>query len=747
MNNLRDYIEVHSRVFCGRAIVSIKEKIFAPGMTWRVKLVHNKKAVYLEEKFTRKKNWICRLDGAGCWLIFIEVKDKEHSFSPAHIRESFWCYSKNQKSDYKKFLADYSDEKERVQLPFAELKEPYQNMALVYYDKKQIDEKTITVCAKKIDSLLHVYTTDMDGGYGISVLSQQAGDTLHDGSELFFSGKTKYNNKLVFGQKDISSDTDTKVLLDEVGYFSAIKIKNTEVLFTNDYFGIYPIYVCEGKSVSVFANSFHLLILLLKGLGISLELDVEHIIPYFTCGERMLFEQLASHETFIKGIRKIPIHSKVVINAAGCHMTDKSIGKLMRNPEPYDEEMYQSLMKDYADEIAKNVQVACKDTRFKDVILDVSGGKDSRVILGAALREMPEGSDRIRINSIDVPAKKDKESFIPLNHVHPFKYDNEKDTLKVADVRKRTLQRRSVYLGTQFAYTLPWRYERSTGDASRLQLTGAGGDMLLCAYFPMSFPQICYDSFDKLVDSYSPLYNNGIINYKNIEPYVRQLISEGMSEVVGSNLYEQLNNYYLYYRNTYHFGPEIVFRNMESSIEQWFPLYSKTGFRIRQMISQRYKGIKFSIDLIDYLAPILLKIPFNDPKYNRELQNLLKNNPDLLKDVRNIPVEINNDATEWEEAQKEKAQGRVVLSSEAEQNKAESEEKEIIEAFYDTAMSKLNKMLHYNEKFEKVLGIDLYLKFVQNEKELREKKPSKDFNFLFNKIIAVTDLIDIAEQE
>lgn len=715
-------------------------------MTWRVKLVHNKKSIYLDDIFSRKKRWIYKLDDVGCWLIFLETKDKEHSFSPAHMRESIWCYSKEQKNNYKTFLDDSTyPEKEKTELPLAALKEPYQNMALVYYDENHVTEEKISDCVKKIDTSLHIHVSDLSEEYGLAVVSQQSPKSIDEG-ELFFSGKTKYKNKLVFGQDDILPDTDAEVLLDEVGFFSAIKLKNQEAIFTNDYFGIYPLYAYETKTVSVYANSFHLLLLLLKKIGVALELDIDHIIPYFTCGERMLFEQLASHETFVKGIKKIPIHSRVLIDAEGCHMEEKNIGKLMREPEPYDEETYQRLMKSYGDEIAENVQIACKDTRFKDVILDVSGGKDSRVILGAALREMPDGSDRIRINSIDVPAKKDKESFIPLNHVHPFKYDNGKDSLKVADIKKHALQRRSTYMGTLFSYTLPWRYERTSKDALRLQLTGAGGDMLLCAYFPMSFPQICYDSFEKLVDSYSLLYNNGIVNYKNIEPYIKQLISEGMSEVVGSNLYEQLNNYYLYYRNTYHFGPEIIFRNMESSIEQWFPLYSKTGFRIRQMISQRYKGIKFSIDLIDYLAPILLKVPFNDPKYNRELQNLLKKNENLLKDVRGIPVEINNDATEWEIAQKEKTQGREIVSSENEQKKTDADEKQMVKEFYDTAMEQLNKMLHYNEKFEKILGIDLYLKFVQNEKGLREKKASKDLNFLFNKIVTVTDLIDIIEQ-
>ena len=109
----------------------------------------------------------------GCWLIFVEVKDKKHTFSPAHMRDSVWCYSKNQKNAYKTFLADYNIQKEEVNLPLAELKEPYQNMALVYYDKSDIKDEKITDCVEKINPSLQVYITSLAGEHGA------AGTRLH----------------------------------------------------------------------------------------------------------------------------------------------------------------------------------------------------------------------------------------------------------------------------------------------------------------------------------------------------------------------------------------------------------------------------------------------------------------------------------------------------------------------------------------------------------------------------------------
>ena len=40
-------------------------------------------------------------------------------------------------------------EKEKTELPLAALKEPYQNMALVYYDENHITEEKISDCVKE----------------------------------------------------------------------------------------------------------------------------------------------------------------------------------------------------------------------------------------------------------------------------------------------------------------------------------------------------------------------------------------------------------------------------------------------------------------------------------------------------------------------------------------------------------------------------------------------------------------------
>lgn len=127
MENLRDFLEVHSFLIGNKLTISIKEKTILD-MMWRVKVLHNGKVFYEEKEYTHIKFITIEINDPGCWLIFIEAKAEGHVFS--HIRDSIWYYTSTQKKMYKKFLSRNSLPGNE-NLPFAELRYPYQNLALI----------------------------------------------------------------------------------------------------------------------------------------------------------------------------------------------------------------------------------------------------------------------------------------------------------------------------------------------------------------------------------------------------------------------------------------------------------------------------------------------------------------------------------------------------------------------------------------------------------------------------------------
>jgi hypothetical protein len=734
--SLRDLVDVNISQIGDNAIVSIvekerkkerkKESVNFKAKLFIIKVMYNGKSEIIT---SRKKSTQVKLSDFGRYSFFIGTSN----IKLGYIRKCLWYYSDTQKNDYSNFI-NQKNKSNTERLPLAQLRYPYQNLAVIIPKNK--DQNSEKKC-KELESSENMKLYNVDSLY---ILSQIEPLKMND-CTLFFSGKTKYDNKFILGQNDIKKDFDSSILLNDIGYFSAIRIKNKNLEITNDYFGVCPLYYYNGNEISVISSSYHLLVLSLKKFGITLELDTSHVIPYFVSGERQQFEQLSSEYTFIKGIKKLPIHSKVNADKSGIIFKDKEIVSFMTNKITYDEAKYQHLIAEYAEDIKKNLKLVIDDERFKEIIVDVSGGKDSRVILSVLLDLKTENIKKVKISSLNPPSKKgDKESFIPLNHLHNFEYDDFPDTLKLADQKERLKQRRSVYMGTLFSYPIPWKYERTSQNASKMNITGAGGEVFLVECNSLQNPNIKYDDIETITDTYALNYNNCWIDWDKISPYIKNLIKESIENVKGRSPRDKFNNYYLYYRNCYHFGMEVLFSWMESSKEQWFPLYSKKGFELRQLITNKIGAIKLSVDLINYCAPQLLKVPFSNKKYNDELKLLFKKNPQYYKNALNKNVKINTEETDWIQANKRKSENRKIINSKEEQFTSSQNEKEIINSLYDDVFIKLHEILQFDKEIEKVIGLDLYQKLKTFKKE---SWPNRDFIFMYNKIITVCDLISL----
>ena len=65
---------------------------------------------------------------------------------------------------------------------------------------------------------------------------------------------------------------------------------------------------------------------------------------------------------------------------------------------------------------------------------------------------------------------------------------------------------------------------------------------------------------------------------------MKRTIRRGLSHVCGNTAFDKFNNYYLYFRNAFHFGPETWLSETDVRELKWMPLYSKSLFLVRQMV-------------------------------------------------------------------------------------------------------------------------------------------------------------------
>lgn len=706
------------------------------GMTWNIKIVHDSKTV-METGFNNIYNLSYHLEDDGMYLLFYQVKINGGLYY--HARDSFWYYSKEAKNKFIDFYIDYNEFDDDYP-ELSTLKYPYQNLALIMLNKNN-NERINNINLKNISLEEKLYDLSSSENYYYYVLSTNP-PIKTEKYTLFFSGKSKQGKNFIYGYNDIKQADDIDILLDGIGYWSAI-YKNEEMIkITNDYFGMYPLYIYENIELKIVCNSFHLLLLILNEFGIKQELDINTIIPYFSMGQRMLFAQLASENTFIKGIKKISIDKGIQIRNEKLEVYNKPIYEVLNEHSEFSFDEYEILKKKAEEEIIENIEVVLEDKRFKNVLCDVTGGKDSRTVLAALLNCNKNFFNKILINSKNTQGTKDYSVFIPLNHLHEFPYNTLPEKVKKISLLEKDLRNRSITMGVSFSRPLPWVYEYEGDSKSRARLIGAGGEALMRPAYSMFYPYADYTSKDSLVTDILLGCNNGILDFNKeiINKTMHDIVETGLSEVGGQDTYERLNNYYLYFRNVYHFGLQSMIDSMEGPDELWSPLFSKSAMRAWHMVCSKFCGLQFQIDLMNDMEPMLLSVPFESIQDNREMEKLQKNGS-IKKDI-NCNIDLNYDDKKWKEANEKIFKNRVVLNQE-ELIKIDQKNEVMYKNYYNILLKRLNKILHYDKRFKENLGLELYTFITKAQNEQIKGLKTGDLVYLYNKITSLSDIINI----
>ncbi|MCD7728974.1 MAG: hypothetical protein LUI60_03585 [Clostridia bacterium] len=739
----------------GKAEIKLipKENI-APNMQWSVKVVSKvspSAVTIFESGLCRQTEFSVQINTSGLYLLFYYVV-KGNTRYP-HARKSFYYCSANSAQSYKEWLASYKDWNKIYKisaannLPLYYMEYPYQNLALVCSDSEDGLVNKITKNEKNFSSSqTQISELKTFGKWHSYVMSSSQGLLSYNNLLYFSGGGCILNSKIIYGQDDITPDMNFSELLDSTGNFSAVFYNGSAIEFTSDYFGLSPLYKYESQGLYIISNSYHMLLLILKQLGIKLELLPEDIIPYFVTGQRQMFDQLTCHETFVKQVKKVPVHQKFVLDDDGPRFADKSVAEVWQAQTSYtedsDKQLYEFYKKKIVKELEDNLSVVLHDERFSKVILDVTGGKDSRVILSAMLNVADEEKDidRIAINSLDVPGKNDKSVFIPLNKLHKFKYrDFDKD---ISNCRYYDQEKvfRSWFIGQTFNYGMGTGTTVIKGD-DMCHVIGAGATLYksvfeLKADKTTSTPD---DMAAELLDNYI----NGILNIDKVGGMVKDIIAKGISEVVGNNIGEMMNNHYFYYRNTYHFGLEYILNSSWSKEYYYAPLYNKNAAKAYHLMGSKLVNKQFEFEILDMLNPMMLKVPFEDPADNKTLDKL-KSMPENSFDHRldGMNLELSYDDTIWAEANKKKIESTNVVASEDDEA-IKKDNSQFISQYYDTVLKRLNKVLHSDPVFEEYMGLELYIYLTNNKKLMSSAKMPHDITSIYNKITSLSDIIDI----
>lgn len=748
-----DFLEISYTINENTLKISIDPKVDNTNdYCWRVEILGPGEG-FLKKRweFSTERTYTWTMNNPGRYGIFVIAKNIDGTiYFPA--RKSVLFHDDAIKESYSKFMnnAD-TDDVNTGSVPLYCPPSPFQNIALVTAcndKRKQSLEKNIGKLQLISDQLTVSEFRKNESSLIVS-LSQK----VPFEKKILFSGRTKYDGKMVLGQDDLRNDMDFSVLFDEIGMWSSVYGDQNRTVFTNDYYGLSPLFYYDVDGLSIVSNNYHLLLLIMKNLGLEMKLDVEQTLPYLINSTNGLYEQRLSHHTDILNVFVIPVDKYAEIAENGTfRLRDKSIRDVFENPVEYDEKEYKRLLHQTALEIEENVEVALKDKRYDYYIVDLSGGKDSRTVLAAVnnvVQKNDEYWNKIVIQTYGVGADADTASSI--NRIFNYKYDVLPRSYEMKYLYKKEYRNRSFFMGQSYSRVAPIKNSYvGSDDAILLNFTGAGESNLRPYYSRegMALPERVFSDSKTTVEGIVDLYVNLsceawniCTNDKNAQENLKKMMIDTINGMPGRSVREKVDNLLPFFRNVYHFGCQSMMDSIEK-IPQWQPLYAKSACKAFKMIYSIHPDIKFQMDLIAEMCPLLAVIPFESKMDNDDVSAL---KDELFLDVlyKNMSLDSVADPESLQKYRVARKNNNHTVNHQ-EEGIIEIANQKYWSNFYDRMLSMLKKLINFDKAYE-AMGLDLYA-YITSEKEKHSGSyVPNTTQFIFNKIASIVDQISIIE--
>ena len=441
-----------------------------------------------------------------------------------------------------------------------------------------------------------------------------------DGRDLFLSAGSALPDHLLIGFAWVGADlvrgqagyaayrAHRKAIIppgEDGAYVTVNRIGDKTVIGT-DFCGYGKVFLYQQGDFWALSNSFERLVAELRGSGHPITPD-QGVLRHFT-GGTAAFQQLPSHQTAVAEITLVPSSVSLVIDASRALSVTK-IPEVLAFDQAATAASYSQAMARY---IA--IWIARFGTIFASglpVSIDVSGGRDSRAVLGLALlaaRQLGLGFDRFAIHS---STKHRAELAIAQTIAERFGL-----TFRPAGGGTRdTLDSYGLWRKHALGVYAPFYIFRS--GMTRLHLTGGGGESHR-PYYTGSKPQ---GTWGRWLAALADLARGRPA--QGAEPAAavpRHDFEAGLEAGVIS---------YRYFRDRFHFGLGAVERDIIA------PLASKyLRAASSRCAPERFARAEVMADLIAFCDRDLAAIPFDEPHKRIDLS---APRPEIPLDPARIP--------------------------------------------------------------------------------------------------------------
>mgnify|MGYP006135956975 FL=1 len=448
-----------------------------------------------------------------------------------------------------------------------------------------------------------------------------------ENKKFIFSGTAKHGGQFIFGSEDIQN-IDPHDLTDSIGNHSLVIInEDGGVEIHNDLFGIHHHYYFENEDEFLVTNNLFLLMDYASKNNLKMEIDWGQLATDFCFIHVQPFHQNFSSSMNIHGLKQQKANEFIVISDR-ITFNETKLDQLFNEIHAYKTEDYQNYIELAAAEIVENIQVVYDHPRFKDIMVDLSGGFDSRSVF-AAITNISDTENKITLNcrhSELVP--NDLIIASELNVGYQFPWNNSPRT-------KSWHPPSSIYgyqFGAYFSHRVSIGFRKY--PKNHIRLNGMYGEVTARPYYPrkMIRENKSYATVAEFIEGYfqkvSPfaLLSNGTFGLGGL----KNIFAKELESNPGRSPLEKFDLHYLFFRAGLHCGD--TWRNYIKGPE-WGPLQSEKLFVAKYGSFEHHTLPKVQIDLIKQLNRDLLEIPFGDEQDNLDFSEIEKKE---LKSI--IPV-------------------------------------------------------------------------------------------------------------
>ena len=675
-----------------------------------------------ETKYINEPSYSFKIKTSGYYYVrcFVQTKNAgrfdKNTYTVLYLDDSFMF-------DFDQFMNKNLETINTIndKIPYFKVPNPQNDFCYIHNTKNTLLKTTDLTSWCSINQFDIKY---LEGCGGYLIYSNC--NTQHGLSDnRIFSGYAWVEESFYMGQENLKGTLDTKKLHNCYGMYTLFDINQDKIIITSDYFGFCRIFYYDFENMHIISNRYHLLIIILAKLGVKIILD-EKMVRSIFASNVTLFRQTYTSALTVMNTYMLPITKQICISKNLFSIEDKMIQSIFDEPYNYDYNKYSELINKAKYELIDNVSALKRCGQFENIVLDLSGGKDSRTNL-AAITNLPNYRDDYELRS-DKHEPNDLEIAVGINNIFKIPYYTKGDIYYQNTPLDYVRKNRSYFCG----YHYLWYFEtKHSHNMKKLRVAAESFESFTVKYYSATVSSLDYrvSTCEEIVDVYlSLLSRQSMISFNDIASTVKSQLLDTLSEMKGCTPIEAFDNLLLFYRGTTHAGN---FIRMYYASAYCMPLQSANLLRAKRMWINHFTKNKIIFDIIYSLNPLLLLIPFNAEKTNEALR-LSKDILVIDEHYKDCIISIDSSMTKYNEAMNKYFNNTKTIINKNDKNEINSLGS-IPEIVYDNCIVGLQKLSQIYNGLYRNMCMQIYF-YLQNEKE-----DTDEVRILHNKIWSVLD--------